>query len=199
MTLEELRVDFEISSNRSVSMPIAGAIVWFVVALLSVIVPDSISLLILLFATGAIFPIALAIAKLRNENLVSSNNPLAKLMGHCILMVNLLWAVHIPLFIYAPEFVPLSLGIGLGLHWVVYSWIVQHPVGTVHAVLRTALILVVWFALPEHRLLAVGLSIVFVYSLSIFQMLNRPIKKHIASQSRSQPSAAGTAQSAATN
>ncbi|MCP4374324.1 MAG: hypothetical protein GY797_40415 [Deltaproteobacteria bacterium] len=35
MTLEEYRKDFEIATNKSISMPIAEAIVWFIVALLS--------------------------------------------------------------------------------------------------------------------------------------------------------------------
>ncbi len=175
MNIEKLRVDFEASANRSVSMPIAGAIVWLGVALISTQTSDKLGVLILLFATGSIFPIALVIARLRKESLTSSENPLAKLMGWCILMVNLLWAVHVPLFIYAPEFVPLSVGVSLGLHWVVYSWIVQHPVGIIHAVLRTILILIAWLAFPEQQLLAIGLCITFVYGISIVQMLKRPI------------------------
>lgn len=177
MTLEEYRIDFEVSTNRSVSMPIAGGLVWLVIALLSTLVPEKTGILILLFASGVIFPIALAISKIRGENLVSSSNPLAKLMGYCVLMVNLLWALHLPLFLYAPEFVPLSVGIGLGLHWIVYSWIVQHPVGIVHAILRTVLVLIAWSVFPEQRLLAVGFAIVIAYSVSIFQMLNRPINE----------------------
>ncbi len=35
MTLEECRLDFEQSSNRAMSMPIAGAVVWALVAILS--------------------------------------------------------------------------------------------------------------------------------------------------------------------
>ncbi len=104
---------------------------------------------------------------------MSSSNPLAKLMGMSVLMVNLLWAIHIPLFLYAPEFVPMSIGIGLGIHWIIYSWIVQHPVGTIHAITRTILITIMWFAFPEQRLLAIGLVIVFVYSVSIWQMSKR--------------------------
>lgn len=116
MTLDEYRIEFEQSSNRSISMPVAGTIIWGLVGLLSTQFSANISIYILLFATGGIFPIALVIAKFRKENLVSSSNPLAKLMGLCIVMVNLLWAVHIPLLLNAPEFVPLSLGVGLGLH-----------------------------------------------------------------------------------
>ena len=187
MSLEKYRMDFEASTNRSVSMPIAGAFVWLVIAILSTQLSEKMGVLILLFASGTIFPIALAISWVRGEVLVSSQNPLAKLMGYCVLMVNLLWAVHIPLFMYAPEFVPLSVGIGMGLHWIVYSWIVQHPVGLIHSLLRTLLIVGVWFLFPEQRLLTVSLVIVFVYSISIFQMLTRPIKKHITNRSKSTP------------
>jgi len=173
MTLDDYRKDFEQSSNRSVSMPIAGAIIWATIALLSTLLNENIAIYVLLFATGAIFPVALVIAKFRNENLVSSQNPFAKLMGLCILMVNLLWVVHIPLLLNIPEFVPLSLGVALGLHWVVYSWIVQHPVGLIHAVLRSILIVTVWYLFPSDRLFAISSVIVLVYLVSIYQMLTR--------------------------
>jgi hypothetical protein len=165
-------------------MPIAGAIVWFTVAIVSTQLNEQMGILFLLFGSGAIFPIALLIARLRNEALVSAANPLAKLIGRSILMVNLLWAVHIPLFLYAPQFIPLSLGIGLGLHWIVYSWIVQHSIGTTHAVLRTLLVLGCWMIFPEHRLLTVGLAIVFAYGFSIWRMLIRPLPKEITSHAK---------------
>lgn len=175
MTLQQYRSEFEIDSNRSISMPLAGTIVWLIVGLLSTQISENISIYVLLFATGAIFPIALLIAKFRNENLVSSSNPFSKLMGLCVLMVNLLWAVHIPLLFKAPELVPLTLGIGLGLHWIVYSWIVSHPVGIVHAVLRTLLILLAWYLFPEQGIAAISAAVVLVYIISIYQMLTRPI------------------------
>lgn len=183
MTLEEVRKDFEVSANRSASMPIAGAIVWLLIGLASTRFNERTGLLILLFGSGAIFPVALLIAKLRGENLIASGNPLARLIGYCILMANLLWALHIPLFLYAPAFVPLSLGIGLGLHWVVYSWIIQHPLGVAHAVLRTLLVLLCWYVFPEQRLPAVSLAIVLVYSITIWQMLTRSLPEYKAAVS----------------
>ena len=174
MTLDQYRHEFELSSNRSMSMPIAGAIVWLLVALVSTQVSERTGVLILLFCSGLIFPLALFIARIRSERMMVKN-PLASLMLQCVVMVNLLWAVHIPLFIYAPRFVPLSLGIGLGLHWVVYSWIVQHPVGLIHAVVRTVLVLIAWFAFPNERLMAVGLAVVVAYSMSLVQMSTRSV------------------------
>ncbi len=176
MDLDDYRRDFEHSANRSVSLPIAGAIVWLTVGLLSTQLSERLGVLVLIVGSGVIFPIGLFIAHLRDEALISSANPLAKLMGLCVLMVNLLWALHIPLFFYAPEFVPLSLGIGLGLHWIVYSWIVRHPVGIQHAILRTLLVVAAWAVFPENRLLAVSVVIALVYVVSIRQMLTRPIE-----------------------
>jgi hypothetical protein len=175
MTLDDYRNDFEISANRSVSMPIAGTIIWAFIAFISTQFDSLTSTYILLFATGGIFPIALLIAKIRGENLASSNNPLAKLMGLCVLMVNLLWAVHIPLILNAPEYVPLTLGIGLGLHWVVYSWIVQHPLGLIHSISRAILILCAWYIFPNQQLLAISCVIVLLYFVSIYQMLTRSV------------------------
>ena len=175
MTLENYRRDFEAATNRSVSMPLAGIIVWLCVGLVSLQFPFSTSIFILLFATGAIFPVALLIAKIRGEALTSSVNPLSKLMGFCVLMVNLLWAIHLPLVFRAPEFVPLSLGVGLGLHWIVYSWIINHPLGIVHALLRTLLVLLAWYVFPEHSIFAISIAVVVAYLLSHYQMFTRTL------------------------
>lgn len=107
--------------------------------------------------------------------MLSNRNPLGRLMGQSAMMVNLLWAVHIPLFLYAPQFVPLSLGISIGIHWVVYSWIINHPLGIIHAVARTILVLVAWLVFEEQRLLAVSTVIVTIYLFTLYQMGNRKI------------------------
>lgn len=175
MNLERYRADFEKATNRSISMPLAGALVWLIVGLISLKLNFKFSLYILLFSTGVIFPIALLISKYRNEALTASTNPLSKLMGLCIVMVNLLWGIHLPLIFLAPEFVPLSLGIGLGLHWVVYSWVVQHPLGIIHSVLRTILVVGAWYFFPESRIFAVSVAVVIAYLISLIQMLTRKI------------------------
>lgn len=130
-------------------MPMAGAIVWLLVAMISTQVGERVGILILLFSSGAIFPIALLIARFRGETLVATNNPVAKLMG--------------------------------------YSWIVQHPVGIIHAILRTILVVAVWYIFPEQRLFAVGLVIVLVYCISIWQLLSMPLIKHITSHAKPTP------------
>lgn len=176
-TIKELRFEFETQSQRSLSLPIAGMFVWFTIGIAGLITSPQRSTLVLLGGTGAIFPTAIFIAKLRSENLFASANPLARLMGLCVLMVNLLWAVHIVLLLKQPQFLPLSIGIGLGLHWIVYGWIVGHRLGIVHAILRTVLVTAAWLAFPVNTISAVAFAVVAVYAISIFQMITRPIEK----------------------
>ena len=175
-TLYELRLAFERETNRSLAMPLAGALVWLVIAICGYLLPERQATGVMLFGTGLIFPVALLIGKLRRENLTGRLNPLSRLMGMSVLMVNLLWAVHLPLLMGAPRFFPLSLGIGLGLHWIVYSWIIQHPVGLIHAILRTGLVVTAWSVFPNRRMLAVPAVIVVVYLISLFLMARRPIR-----------------------
>jgi hypothetical protein len=174
-SLEAIRADFEVRTNRSMSLPIAGLLVWSAIAVAGRALPPKQAVLALVYGTGAIFPIALLIARFRGEQLISNQNLLAALMGACVLMVNLLWALHIPLLIAAPAFVPLSVGVGLGLHWVVYSWIVRHPVGYIHAVIRTLGLVCAWLLVPTNSVTACALVICAVYGLSLYLMASREI------------------------
>ena len=175
--LAPLRADFEARVNRSLSLPLAGAAVWSVVAALGLALPEKSATLALVFATGAIFPLALPIARLRGEQILGNPNPLAKLMGVCVFMVNLLWALHVPLLLQAPQFVPLSLGLGLGLHWAVYAWIVGHRVGYVHVIVRTLALSAAWWLVPDHRVTACAVAVVLAYAVAIAMMATRPIER----------------------
>jgi hypothetical protein len=170
-----LRAEFLQESGRSLSLPIAGAIVWTIAGIATLFLPAQIATYLLLFGSGAIFPIGLAVARLLGENPLASNNPLSRLMGLCVLMVNLLWALHLTFLFTEASFFPLSLGIGLGLHWVVFSWIIGHPAGTIHAVLRTVLATGLWWLIPAHPISAVALGVVVAYSYSIFTLSRRPL------------------------
>lgn len=171
--LNQLRQDFDARARGSLSLPMAGAVVWLVIAVLGLVLPARTAVIALVIATGAIFPLALALARVRGEQLLDNTNPLARLMAAAVLMVNLLWALHVPLLLSAPHFVPLSIGIGLGLHWVVYGWIIDHPLGVQHAVGRSAGLVGVWLAFPEHRVTACAAVVVVAYLVSLAQMRSR--------------------------
>ena len=175
--LASLRADFESRVNRSLSLPLAGTLVWAAVAALGLMLPEMKAIVSLVFATGAIFPIAMLIARIRGEQILGNANPLAKLMGVCVFMVNLLWALHVPLLLQAPQFVPLSLGLGLGLHWAVYSWIVGHRVGYAHVIVRTLALSAAWWLMPDHHVTACAVAVVLAYAVAIAMMATRPIAR----------------------
>jgi hypothetical protein len=174
-TLLELRADYDAQAGRSLAMPCAGAVVWLLIAASGMVLPANIMLYVLLFGSGAIFPLALAFATLLKERIISIDNPLAKLMGLSVAMVNVLWVVHLTVAFRAPEFLPLTVGIGLGLHWMVFSWIIQHPLGIIHTLFRTCLVTAAWLTFPNHRYSAVGLAVFAAYSLSIYQLRTRSL------------------------
>lgn len=90
-------------------------------------------------------------------------------------MVNLLWALHLSLLLRDFELFPLSLGIGLGLHWIISSWIKGHSVGLVHAVLRTTMVTALWWLIPDNRITAAAVGVVVAYLYSIVVMSRQPV------------------------
>lgn len=169
-----LRADFDRHAGRSLALPVAGAIVWSAIGVADLVLPPTTASLLLLFGTGAIFPLGLAVAHQLGERLIDNPSPLAALMGRCVLMVNLLWAVHLTVFALAPAYLPLTLGIGLGLHWIVFGWIIGHPLGLIHATTRTALVTAAWWLIPTHRISAVAVAVVATYAYALFALATRP-------------------------
>lgn len=172
--LTDLRHDYERHAGRSIALPLAGTIVWSVVAIAGLALEARLATFTLLFATGLAFPLALALARPLGERLVDNPSPLAGLMGRSVLMVNLLWAVHLTLAVHDWGYLPLTLGIGLGLHWVVFGWVIGHRVGVVHAVARTLLVTVAWWAFPDARVSAVAAAVVLAYAYAIAVLAGRP-------------------------
>jgi hypothetical protein len=170
-TLESLRRDYRRTSGRSIALPIAGTIIWAAIGFIGSLVSPATAALVLLFGSGLIFPIGLIVARILGERILDNRNPLARLMGLAVLMVNLLWPIHIAFFLQDPTALPLSVGIALGIHWIVFGWIIRHPVGLFHALARTILVTVAWFALPGQRFTIVPAVIVIVYLVTILVLV----------------------------
>jgi len=57
--------------------------------------------------------------------------------------------------------------------WAPFSWIIQRWIGLFHAIGRTALVLITWYAFPAGRFVAVTLTIVLVYLVTIAVLESR--------------------------
>lgn len=190
--LAPLRADYDAQAGKSLSLPLAGATVWAAAGIASIFLTPRIATFVLILGTGVIFPVGLLFARILGERLLNNTNPLARLMAMCVLMVNLLWAVHLTLLYTAPTLIPLTLAIGLGLHWIVFSWIIQHPVGTIHAVGRTVLATVAWWAFPGHHVGAVCAVVVLTYLYTVVTLRNRlPNTAPVSGDEAAAPESAG--------
>ncbi len=171
MTFEEMRADFVIRRKGGLALPITGVIAYSVAALLSLAVDARFHNLALTLCFWSIMPLGQAIGRLRGEDMrTPAENPLLRLSALARIMALATWSIHIPIWLYAPDLFPLSVGIGFALHWVVFGWTLGHPVGLLHLGMRIAFVLAAWHLCPANRMGAVSAGIVLAYAISVLQL-----------------------------
>jgi len=171
MTFDEMRADFIIRRKGSLALPITGVIAYSTAALLSLVVDSRYHNVVLTLCFWSILPIGLVIGRIRGEDMSTPpENPLLRLSAMARIMALATWAIHIPVWIYAPALFPITVGIGFALHWVVFSWTVGHPVGLIHLGMRILFVLSAWHLYPPNRMGAVSLGIALAYAISVFQL-----------------------------
>ena len=172
-TLSDLRAEF--GRSPLLAMPIAGTIAWAAAGVFGAMLREGPASIALFICTGAIFPLGLLISRFTGEDLLGteSANELDRLFGLNILMANLVWAIAIPFWLVEPSSLPLGVGVLAGLMWVPLSWMIQHWVGLFHGIVRTVLVVAVWFVFPSHRFVLIPAVIVVVYVISIVALVNR--------------------------
>jgi hypothetical protein len=166
----------EYARRRLVAMPLAGTIAWAVVAAAGLVLDTFGAAMALFVATGSIVYLGIFLSKLTGENFTDKTRPknaFDALFMHTVAMSLGVYAIAIPFFMADPTSLPLTVGILTGLMWLPLSWVIRHPVGLWHAGVRTAGVLAVWLAFPEHRFVAVPLVIVAVYAVTLVVLERR--------------------------
>src|SRR5690606_7933317 len=87
----------------------------------------------------------------------------------------LVYSIAIPFFLVDYSSLPLTVGILTGLMWLPLTWIIDHWVGAFHAIVRTVIVLVLWYLVPEYRFVVIPFAIVVVYIITITIIMNRKI------------------------
>ena len=173
MTFQEMRLDFITRRKGSLALPITGILVYSLVAALTLVVDPRWHNAVLAICFWLIMPVGALIMKLRCEEQGDPNaNPLFDLGNKARIMALATWAVHIPVWIYAPDLFPLTVGILFALHWVVFSWTLGHPIGFYHLGMRITFVLFAWYLAPHNRVGAVAAGVALAYAISVF-MLSR--------------------------
>jgi hypothetical protein len=174
LSLDEHRAYF--ARSPFLAMPIAGTIAWTGIGVAGLFLPTNLAAWALFIGTGMIFSLGLMVARFTGEDLLGKRrpgNPFDALFMRTVVMAWLVFAIAIPFFRLEPTSLPLTVGILAGLMWLPFGWMIQHWVGTFHAVTRTALCLAVWYLFPEQRFVAIPLAIVAVYLVTIAALVRR--------------------------
>ncbi|MCI4590886.1 hypothetical protein MOK15_12390 [Sphingobium sp. BYY-5] len=170
MDFMQMRTDFIVRRKGSLALPMTGIIVYSIAALLSLVIPREGHNLTLALCFWAILPVGLAIGRIRGEEMGSPpENPLFKLSAMARIMALSTWAIHIPVWIYAPALFPISVGIGFALHWVIFSWTLGHPVGLIHLAMRIIFVLGAWHIFA-NKMGGVSAGIALAYGISLVQL-----------------------------
>jgi hypothetical protein len=169
-SLAELRDRFLATST--ISMPLAGLIVWAVMGVAAMFVPKPLVGWMAVYVMAAILPLAFAIEKLRGRNpFRKDENPISNLFFQSIIGIGLMF----PLVIGAaeaagdPDILVLGVAILAGIVWIPYGWGANDPVGLRHAIMRAVgCYLAYWFSPDDLR--ATGICAVvalcYIYSLA---------------------------------
>ena len=172
--LEEQRAEYK--KRRMIAMPIAGLIAWGVVGIGGLFLPTGKAALLLFVVVGSIAYLGMFVSKFTGEDFLDKTRPknafdglFYQSMGSAIMV----FAIAVPFYLVDKSSAPMSVGILTSLMWVQLGWIIQHWVGLAHAVVRTVLIVVAHYALPDYRYVAIPLVIVVLYAIAIFILEQR--------------------------
>lgn len=171
ITLDQQREEF--SQRRFLAMPLAGAICWSIAGITSIFVSIHVAAWVLFIATGSIVYLAMLITRFTGEDFFRRDKPKNGFDGlflRCVAMAALVYSIAIPFFMLDARSLPLSIGILTGLMWLPFSWIIQHWVGTFHAIFRTLLIVAAWYMFPQQSFVVIPAVVVIVYAISIYTL-----------------------------
>ena len=173
-TLEQQRIEF--ADQKFLATPIAGMIVWALIGFIGLFFSDFIAVWSIFIGTGSIVYLGLFLSKFTGEHFLDKQKPRNEFdtlflftAGQAILV----YAIAIPFFLVDYTSLPMSVGILTGLMWLPFSWIIKHWVGIFHTLTRTALVLALWYLLPDYRFIAIPFGIVLLYMLTLFILNNR--------------------------
>ena len=176
-TLEDLQKEVTFEAKKGFPILLAGAIVFLIYALMPLVFPIETVRLIWIFGLGLIFPFGILISKIFGINLFSTGNPLGALSG----ILGAPQAFYIPVFIIVymkiPEYLPFTIGLLAGSHFLPYMWIYKSKayLFVTLGVCFSSLILGGFFV--EQAFTLVPLAISIVYAISVL-LIQRELKAH---------------------
>lgn len=192
MELKELLIkekrDFLIRANGGISLPAAGCIYWIGVGIAGYYLRPELWITVACFFTGFIFPLGLLLSKPLKANAMAKSELSSVLLPALISMLTF-WPLAFAGAKGNPSFIPLAVGVGMGLHWPVIGWMYGGKSFMAHFIARTIGCTVLWYTLPDDRFTIIPFYIAAVYFITILGIKweVEQAKKQVAGSMTAQP------------
>jgi hypothetical protein len=157
------RKRYSAAAGGGVSLPVAGAVYWAVIGVMGFYLDPADWAYAAAIGSGLIFPLGLLLQGPFRSPFMKAKSPLSGVTMSAIIAINLLWPVHFVVIAVLPEAAPLSLAIGMTLHWPMIGWSYASRVCLIHALVRTAVVTLIWYALPDLRLTGIPFAVSALY------------------------------------
>lgn len=124
-SLEHLRSEIIASAKRGYPILLSGALFFLVLAYLPLILPMTIVRLLWIFGLMVIFPLGILLGRILRVNVITTNNPLGTLGGLIAGTQTFFIPVFILVYQFKPEYLPFTIGILGGGHFLAYMWLYE--------------------------------------------------------------------------
>tara|TARA_R110000868_G_scaffold109481_10_gene297684 strand:- start:3289 stop:3861 length:573 start_codon:yes stop_codon:yes gene_type:complete len=165
-TIDHERKRFCVAAGGGISLPVAGAICWTAGGIAGFFLDAPDWAFAAAAGSGVIFPLGILLQGPLRSPFMKAKSPLSGITTAAIIAINLLWPIHFLLIGGFPEAAPLSLAIGMSLHWPIIGWSYASRVSLVHALVRVAAVTAIWIGFPELRLTGIPFVVAGLYLLA---------------------------------
>jgi len=163
---------FFVATKGGVYFPVAGVVFWGVLGGLGFVWSERTWCLAVLCVAVVVTPVAVVLFKKLVAHL-ALKSPVATLILPAMLPVALSLGMAGAALRSDPSLVPLAVVIGLASHWPSVGWMFGTSIYAVHAMVRVAVAVAIWFLWPEARFTWLPLSIALVYAVTALWVLSR--------------------------
>lgn len=166
-TLVQLQDQIIKSAKRGYPILISAAGFFALIASLGQILPQRTLGLAWIFGLMIIFPIGVALGRVLNAQVITTDNPLGNLGG----LVAGTQAFFIPVFIviyqFVPQYLPLAVGLLGGAHFLPYAWIYRSRayVFVTLGICLSALVLGIAFTSVAYTVVPLGMAAIFAIAV----------------------------------
>jgi hypothetical protein len=181
-SLDQLHTDIIHIAKKGYPILLSGSIVFFLFTFMPLLFPIKIVYLIWIFGLGVIFPFGILLSKFFKVNIFVVDNPVATLGGIVAAPQAFFIPVFIIVYMHIPEYLPFTIGLLGGSHFLPYMWIYKSKAYLFVTLATCISSLIIGGFFIEQAFTFVPLAISTCYAIGIM-MIFRELKTSTSTKS----------------